>query len=64
MFGDAMKDIKFIDCDKEKQLCTAAKIEMYPTWIFKNGSKKTGAHQLETLARETGCTYQASGAQL
>ena len=34
MFGDAMKNVNFIDCDKERQACKTAWITWYPTWII------------------------------
>jgi glutaredoxin len=60
MFGDAMKNINFIDCDKESQACTTAGIEGYPTRVFKDGSKTPGTQEFAALAAKTGCEVPQS----
>ncbi len=39
----------------QNQLCNDKKIENYPTWIFKDGSRLTGEIPLATLAEKTQC---------
>ena len=34
MFWDAIKNINFIDCDKERKICKDAWITDYPTWVI------------------------------
>ncbi|MFA7315581.1 MAG: thioredoxin domain-containing protein [Candidatus Paceibacterota bacterium] len=60
MFGRAKQYLPYIECstlDGKSQLpiCTEKKIEGYPTWIFKDGSRLTGEIPLPTLAEKTQC---------
>lgn len=54
MFGDAVKHINFVDCQKNQQECKNMKISGYPTWII-NGKEYRGMQQLSTLSDATGC---------
>ncbi len=54
LFGDSMKDVNFIDCDDQKEVCRAAGITGYPTWII-GGQKYVGTQSLEKLASVTAC---------
>ena len=61
MFGSAKKYLPYIECstpDGQSQLpvCTEKKVEGYPTWIFKDGSRLTGEIPLATLAEKTQCS--------
>ena len=53
-FGSAFKEVNYVDCDKDRALCTAAGITGYPTWVI-NGEKHPGAQDLYTLAQKAGC---------
>lgn len=60
VFGEALfnRYIHYIECDPrgrnaQPKLCTAAKIEGYPTWVIK-GKVYPGAQSLEQLARLSG----------
>lgn len=55
LFGDALAQVNYVDCDAERDLCTKANIESYPTWVFGDGSRQSGTQPLETLAKKTGC---------
>jgi len=60
MFGRSKKLIPYIECStpdtkKQLQVCTDAGVEDYPTWIFEDGSRKTGELTLSDLAEKTGC---------
>lgn len=57
LFGSAMPVVPFVDCDKEKEKCTAAWIQWYPTWVFADGSKAEWTQQLAVLAQKANCTY-------
>ena len=35
--------------------CKSEGIKSFPTWVFPDGSRKTGARELESLAAATGC---------
>ena len=60
MFGTAVKDLPYIECsspDGQSQLpiCVQNKIESYPTWVFKDGTRMSGEIPLKTLAEKSGC---------
>ena len=58
-FGSAAKSLPYIECSNpdntQTQICIDKKIESYPTWIFKDGSKETGKMDLTALADKTKC---------
>jgi ribosomal protein S27E len=55
LFGDAMSDVTFIDCDAQKDKC--AQIKSYPTWIFADGSLLLGTQGLDILAQRAWCVF-------
>lgn len=57
MFGDSAEDLLYIECEGNPRNpeCAQAKITGYPTWIFPNGKRLTGAVNLEQLKEESGC---------
>ncbi len=60
MFGSSEKLIPYIECDArgnnaQTALCQENKIEGYPTWIFADGTRRSGEIPLRTLASLTGC---------
>jgi hypothetical protein len=55
LFGDSMKFVNYVDCDKDKNTCTAEGIRGYPTWKV-NGDPLVGVQSLQILASKTGCT--------
>jgi hypothetical protein len=59
-FGTSAHLLPYTECSTpdgsgQNQICKDKKIEGYPTWIFADGSKKTGEVPLEDLAKATGC---------
>ncbi len=59
-FGDAFKDVKYIECDKKTgtpEICKEAGITGYPTWITGEGKQIKGRQKLENLAEEVGCPF-------
>lgn len=58
-FGGSSKYLPYIECSNPDQtqnaICTAAKIESYPTWEFADGTRATGEQSMEALAAKTGC---------
>lgn len=61
MFGSSASLLPYIECStpdgqSQNQICNDAKIESYPTWEFKDGSRISGEQTLQTLAEKTGCT--------
>jgi hypothetical protein len=60
-FGSSVSFLPYVECSNpdgqtQDDVCNAAKIESYPTWQFKDGSRLTGEQTLQTLAEKTGCT--------
>ncbi len=60
MFGDSFKYVNYIECtaegsNKQNEVCVAAGISGYPTWIFADGRKESGAKSLEELSKISGC---------
>lgn len=58
-FGDAAKLLPYIECSNpdqsQTQICIDKKIEGYPTWIFKDGTRLSGEVPMQTLADKTQC---------
>ncbi|MCE9585304.1 hypothetical protein K8Q94_01625 [Candidatus Nomurabacteria bacterium] len=59
-FGPAVKLLNYIECSNpdaksQKQICIDKKIESYPTWEFKDGTRLTGEVPMKTLAEKTSC---------
>ena len=59
LFGGALSKINEVDCDEESSLCKEAGITGYPTWIFGDGTRRSGTQPLDYLAEITGCELPA-----
>lgn len=59
MFGTAFAKVTYIDCDKQKVQCDAAKVAWYPTFMI-NGQSYPGEQTLEKLAELTKCELPAT----
>jgi hypothetical protein len=60
-FGSSFQYAPYIECGiKGSQgiasVCTQAGIKRFPTWIFADGTRVEGEHELEFLGEETGCS--------
>lgn len=60
MFGSSEKLLPYVECStpdgqRQTQECIDKKIEGYPTWEFKDGSRLKGEVPLQTLAEKTNC---------
>ncbi|MBI2633975.1 MAG: hypothetical protein HYW80_01550 [Parcubacteria group bacterium] len=55
LFGDAFREINYVECDEEPIRCTQERIEKFPTWIFPDGAKIEGVLSLEKLSQIAGC---------
>ncbi|HIH24164.1 TPA: thioredoxin [Candidatus Woesearchaeota archaeon] len=55
LFGTSFRHATFINCDVNADACAMAGVEMFPTWVFADGSSVTGKQELDTLAERTGC---------
>jgi hypothetical protein len=61
MFGSSFEYAPYIECgikgSKEiEAVCTQAGIKRFPTWIFADGTRVEGEHELQFLGEGTGCS--------
>lgn len=61
LLGKSFKKINYIECSSPgsqemNQICKDAKIEGYPTWEFKDGSRVSGEQTLEFLGTKSNCS--------
>jgi hypothetical protein len=61
MFGKSWEFIDYVECstpDGQGQLdvCKAANITSYPTWVFADGTRHSGPVTAEQLAEKAGCS--------
>ena len=61
MFGSSFQYAPYIECGIKgsrgiEPVCTQAGIKRFPTWIFADGSRVEGEHELEFLGEQTGCS--------
>ncbi len=63
LFGDAFAKINYVDCDQESTLCQNAKITGYPTWIFADGTMRSGTQPLADIAEMTECALPTDDAK-
>lgn len=54
-FGDAVKNINYVECPDNTKLCTDKKVTSYPTWITADGTSYVGEQGLEGLAKISSC---------
>ncbi|HWY55191.1 MAG TPA: hypothetical protein VNZ03_12055 [Terriglobales bacterium] len=59
-FGSSFQYAPYIECGiKGSQaiapVCTQAGIKRFPTWIFADGTRVEGEHELDFLGEQTGC---------
>ena len=64
MFGKSAKLLPYIECSQpdgkgQLQVCIDQNIEGYPTWVFADGSRKSGEHSFAELAEKTNCAVDA-----
>lgn len=53
-FGNSFQYVDYIDCDKNKNECSLAGVQGYPTWKIE-GQNYPGEQQLNNLASLSGC---------
>ena len=54
-FGDSFQYVNYVDCDKDRDICTAEGIRGYPTWKI-NGQSYSGEQSLSKLGELAGCS--------
>ncbi|MFA5141870.1 MAG: hypothetical protein WC471_02790 [Candidatus Woesearchaeota archaeon] len=60
-FGESWQYATYIECSNadgtQNDVCAEAGIEGYPTWEFKDGTRKSGTMTFSQLSDMTGCDY-------
>jgi len=61
MFGKSWAYIDYVECSSpdgygQLDICKAANITGYPTWVFDGGIRKSGTVPMEELSEKTGCS--------
>jgi len=60
-FGSSFEYAPYVECGIKGSnaiaaVCTEAGIKRFPTWVFAEGTRVEGAHELEFLGEQTGCS--------
>jgi len=60
LFGSSFQYAPYIECGIKgsrgiAQVCTDANIKHFPTWVFADGARVEGSHELDFLSQATGC---------
>jgi hypothetical protein len=60
-FGSSFQYAPYIECGIKgskdiEPVCTQAGIKRFPTWIFADGTRVEGEHELQFLSDQTGCS--------
>ena len=66
LFGRSAKKLPYTECSTrdgkgQLQICTDAGIDRYPTWVFADGSRISGAQEIQTLSEKTECPITIDG---
>ena len=65
--GAGMSSVRYVECapgggrSSTASECTSAGVSSYPTWVFADGSRMSGAQSLSRLSAKTGCENPAAG---
>jgi len=60
-FGSSFEYAPYVECGIKGSnaiaaVCTEAGIKRFPTWVFVDGTRVEGAHELDFLGEQTGCS--------
>ena len=60
-FGSSFQYAPYIECGIKgskgiEPVCTQAGIKRFPTWVFADGTRVEGEHELDFLGEATGCS--------
>ncbi|MBI3259231.1 MAG: hypothetical protein HYZ54_07150 [Ignavibacteriae bacterium] len=59
MFGNSWKYMNYVECalsgNEQAQICTAAGVRAYPTWMFGDNRKVEGELTFQKLSEYSGC---------
>jgi Zn ribbon nucleic-acid-binding protein len=61
MVGDAKDYLPYVECSLpggkgQTQECQNAGVNAYPTWVFPDGTRRTGEVSLDVLSEKSGCS--------
>ena len=68
LFGRAFRYATYVECalpgnpNAQTRQCTDAGIQGYPTWVFADGTRKSGELTLQELSEKTGCALSGAPA--
>ncbi len=57
LFGDQIKNIKYVECGEDDTKCEKAGVDGYPTWVI-NNSHYPGMKSLEELSKIADCNLK------
>lgn len=55
LFGSSFTAISYVECTEQEDVCTAAGVNGYPTWISQDGRTLGGFQSIEALSEASGC---------
>jgi hypothetical protein len=61
MFGSAVRYLPYVECSargSNKKLSRCSHISGFPTWIFANGTRRSGVLSFDALQSYTGCRLE------
>jgi hypothetical protein len=66
MFGKSFSYVDYVECSTpdgmgQLEVCKAANITSYPTWVFPDGTRHSGPITVDQLALKAGCPAPPSG---
>ena len=54
LFGKSFEYVNYVDCDKNREACSMAGIQGFPTWVI-SGENYPGLQALDKLGSLAGC---------
>lgn len=54
-FGESFRFVPYVECPDNPNVCLAAGIDGFPTWVFPDGRKFKGEQGLQKLSQTSGC---------
>ncbi len=65
MFGKSWQYVDYVECsapdgNTELDICKAANVTQYPTWVFDNESRRSGPLTFQEISDKSGCPLPLS----
>ncbi len=55
ILGGYINSINYIECTENPQVCSANNVQVVPTWVFPDGTRREGTLPLEEILQLAGC---------